>query len=353
MPGRTSRDEPDRMHPAEVNARDANQHDHRSYLAVGLLKFYDNHQTIYQQYGRMRTKAMTERKKVGFIGLGLMGRALARHTLQAGHPVTAFARSDRSREVLAALVADGASTAASPAKLADRVDIVVLCVTGAPEVHALVFGDDGLLAGAIDGGTVIDCSTSQPATSLACQAALASRGARFIDAAMTGTPSDAEAGAINLLLGGDPQTLASVEPLMRCWARNLFHCGPTGTGHAVKLLHQFVVLSNAAVLAEAFTVADRARVDPRVLGEVIASGGANSTAFQRLRPYVEHGDDTNFRFSIANARKDMDYYGAMHGEHGQGPGIGTAVLSTYDRALELGLGPQFVPHLIDAGKTRH
>lgn len=285
---------------------------------------------------------------VGFIGLGLMGHALAANTLRSGYPVTVLLRKDAARARCADLLAGGAAGVATPAEVLQTAQVVVICVSDSAAVEAVVFGAGGLLAADLEGRTVIDCSTSQPESSLRVAAALRERGAQFVDAAMTGTPKDAQAGAINLLLGGNPEVLEPLEPLMRCWARNLYRCGDTGTGHSVKLLHQFVVLANAAVLAEAFSLARKAGVDERVLGEVIASGGANSTAFQRLRHYVEDGNDEMFRFSLANALKDMKYYRAMCEAAPAEGGVSAAVEATYARAHALGMGAAYVPHLIDA-----
>ena len=291
--------------------------------------------------------------RVGFIGLGLMGRALAANTLRAGHAVTLLVRHARGRQECAALLASGASEAPTPAALLETADVVVLCVGGAPQVEEIVFGAEGLLAGPLDGRAVIDCSTSIPDTSVRMAEALRPHGARFVDAAMTGTPRDAEAGSINLLLGGSPAVLAPLEELMRCWAKNLYRCGDTGAGHSVKLLHQFVVLSNAAALAEAYSLARKTGIDERVLGEVIASGGANSTAHQRLRHYVEEGRDEMFRFTLANALKDMRYYRRMN-EAAQAEGsVSAAALSVYISANESGLGAQYVPHLLDATDQRN
>lgn len=287
-------------------------------------------------------------QRVGFIGLGLMGRALAARTLQAGHPTTVLVRHARGREECGALLAAGAREAPTPRAVLAQADVVVVCVGSSAQVEEVVFGAEGLLSGDARGRVVIDCSTSLPGSSLRIAAALREGGAEFIDAAMTGTPRDAEAGAINLLLGGRPDVLAPLEPLMRLWAKNLYRCGETGAGHSVKLLHQFVVLSNAAVLAEAFSLARKTGVDERVLGEVIASGGANSTAFQRLRHYVEDGNDAMFRFSLENALKDMRYYRTMIEAAQAEGGVSAAALSAYISANERGLGSHYVPHLIDA-----
>ena len=296
---------------------------------------------------RAEGQAGVQLPMIGFIGAGMMGRGLLQRALAAGHPVSVLVRHDRDRAALAGLLGQGVRAAASPADLAAACDVVVLCVTGAPQVEAIVFGPEGLVAGARAGLRVLDCSTSLPETTRACAQALAERGARFNDAAMTGTPPDAAAGTLNLLLGGSDDDLLPLEPLLRRWARNLYRCGGIGAGHSVKLLHQFVVLSNAAVLSEAYGLALRTGVDVRVLGDVIASGGANSTAFQRLRAYAEEGRDDGFRFTLANALKDMQYHAKMADAAGVDRAISSAALSVYIKVNEQGLAQAFVPHLLD------
>jgi 3-hydroxyisobutyrate dehydrogenase-like beta-hydroxyacid dehydrogenase len=195
---------------------------------------------------------------------------------------------------------------------------------------------------------VVDCSTSQPDSTRNLAAAIAAKGASFLDAALTGTPKHAQEGQLNLLVGGDPAVLERVRPVFELFAKNIFYCGQIGAGHTTKLLHQFVVLGNAAILAEAFACAQKTDVNLSVLCDVIDSGGANSTAFQRLRPYVLNGDDQMFRFSLGNAHKDMRYYARMTGEARTTSYLGDAVHNTYTVATNQGYAPQFIPHLIDS-----
>jgi len=283
---------------------------------------------------------------VGFIGLGMMGRGMARHTQARGHGLSLLIRSAEAEERCAELLAAGARGLDTAAAVAAASDVVIICVTGSPQVEEVVFGQNGVLQGLKPGTVVVDCSTSQPESTRHVAQAIAAQGALFLDAAMTGTPKDADAGRINLLVGGDAALLERMQPLFQAFAQNIYHCGGIGTGHATKLLHQFVVLGNAAILAEAFSCAAMTQVDPAVLCEVIASGGANSTAFQRLRPYVLEGDDQGFRFSLDNALKDMHYYARMSAQARAVSFIAGAVHNTYTVARHLGAGSQFVPHLV-------
>jgi 3-hydroxyisobutyrate dehydrogenase-like beta-hydroxyacid dehydrogenase len=284
--------------------------------------------------------------KIGFIGLGMMGRGMAKHVLYKGHPVALLLRSRENELACADLLAHGAQSLKTAAEVAATADVIIICVTGSPQVEEVVFGDSGILQTLKPGCVVVDCSTSLPDSTRRVAEAIATKKAKFLDAAMTGTPKHADEGELNLLVGGDQEVLESVRPIFDLFAKNIYYCGAVSAGHTTKLLHQFVVLGNAAILAEAFSCASKTGVNLEVLCDVIASGGANSTAFQRLRPYVIEGNDQLFRFSLANALKDMRYYARMAGEAQAVSFIGDAVHNAYTVAGNLGLKTQFVPHLL-------
>lgn len=288
---------------------------------------------------------------IGFIGLGMMGRGMARHVLAKGHTVGLLVRSQEGAARCADLLAAGAHSLTTSAEVAAMADVLIICVTGSPEVEDVVLGPHGVLDGLKPACVVVDCSTSQPDATRHVAATIAAKGGLFLDAALTGTPKHAEDGQLNLLVGGDKAVLEQVRPVFELFAKNIFYCGEVGAGHTTKLLHQFVVLGNAAILAEAFSCASKTGVNLGVLCDVIDSGGANSTAFQRLRPYVLEGNDQMFRFSIGNAHKDMRYYARMTGEARAVSYLGDAVHNTYTVATNQGYTPQFIPHLINSLNT--
>lgn len=291
------------------------------------------------------------KRNIGFIGLGMMGRGMARHVLASGHTVGLLVRTKDGEERCADLLAAGARICATSAEVAAMAEVLIICVTGSPEVEEVVLGQHGILEGIKPGCVVVDCSTSQPDSTRRLAAAISAKGARFLDAALTGTPKHAEEGQLNLLVGGDKVVLEEVRAVFALFAKNIFHCGGVGAGHTTKLLHQFVVLGNAAILAEAFSCASKTGVNLDVLCDVIDTGGANSTAFQRLRPYVQDGNDQMFRFSIGNAHKDMRYYARLTGEAGVVSHLGDAVHNTYTLAINQGYTPNFIPHMINSLNT--
>src|SRR5690606_13501072 len=223
------------------------------------------------------------------------------------------------------LLAAGARTCSSAAELAAGCPVLILCVTGTPQVEDVLLREGGVLDGLREGGIVVDCSTAIPSSTLRIAAAIAARGGRFLDAPMTRTPREAAEGRLNLLVGGDADLFERCRPLLACFAENILHAGPVGAGHRLKLLHNYVSLGFGLVLAEAAACARRAGVDDRVFLEVLAQGGGPGVVLERLRPYLESGDVGSFRFTIANAAKDMGYYATMAQETGAACGAAAAV----------------------------
>lgn len=293
-------------------------------------------------------------KTIGMIGIGMMGHGIATNIAKHGHPMVLL--DHPGNQPLDNLLAAGAATVASPAALARAVDVVILCVTGTPEVEDVLFRPDGVIAGLRPGAVVIDCSTAIPSTTERIAAAVAEAGGRFLDAPMTRTPKEAAEGRLNLIVGGDRALFDECRPLLACFAENIVYAGPAGSGHRLKLLHNYVSLGFSAVLAEAAACAQRSGVDPAVLVEVLAKGGGDGVILNRLRPYIESQDNSGFRFSIANALKDMGYYTTMAQELGAASATAEAVRDTYERASHSERALPTVPELITilgdpAGKT--
>jgi 3-hydroxyisobutyrate dehydrogenase len=287
---------------------------------------------------------MDKDKRIGLIGVGLMGHGIAINVARHGYRL-AFLEHPGNQPV-ADLVAVGASPMASAAALAAASDVVILCVTGTPEVEDVLFRSDGVLAGLRPGTIVIDCSTAIPSSTVRIAAAVEAAGGRFLDAPMTRTPKEAAEGRLNLIVGGDRALFDECRPLLASYAENVVHAGPVGTGHKLKLLHNYVSLGFTAVLAEAAACARRAGVDDGVLLEVLAKGGGSSVVLERMRPFIEARDDSGFRFTIANALKDVGYYTAMAGELGAACATAEAVRQTYARAAD-GHAQSSIPELVD------
>jgi 3-hydroxyisobutyrate dehydrogenase-like beta-hydroxyacid dehydrogenase len=281
--------------------------------------------------------------KTGIIGIGLMGHGIATNLVRHGHALTMLEHP--GNQPLDALKAAGATSVHSARELAARSDVVILVVTGSPQVEAVLTGPGGVLEGLRPGSTVIDCSTAIPASTARMAAAVQAVGARLLDAPMTRTPKEAAEGRLNLLVGGDAALLEECRPLLRCFAENITHVGPVGAGHAMKLLHNYVSLGMVTLLAEAAACAQRSGVAADAFVDVLAKGGGGGIALERLKPYLLAGDTGGLRFSIANARKDLDYYNAMAGDAGAARAVAAAVLTTLDGALTRAEPSALVPEL--------
>lgn len=284
-------------------------------------------------------------KKIGIIGIGMMGHGIASNVLKHGYELTVLEHP--GNQPLDKLRAAGAVGVDHARDLAARSEVVILVVTGSPQVEAVLTGDGGVLEGLRPGTIVIDCSTAIPSSTLRMAQAVESAGGRFLDAPMTRTPKEAAEGRLNLLVGGDAGLLDTCRPLLQCFAENITHVGPVGAGHGMKLLHNYVSLGMVALLSEAAACAKRNHVGNDAFVEVLAKGGGGGIALDRLKPYLLASDPSGLRFSIANARKDLDYYNAMASDAGASRHIAAAVLETLEGALAKSNPNAFVPELVD------
>ena len=242
------------------------------------------------------------------VGVGLMGHGIAKNILKNGGYRLSFLHHAGNQPV-DDLLAAGATQAQSLAEICPAADIILLCVTGAPEVEAVLFDEGGVYEQARAGQLVLDCSTSLPEKSRSFAQSLAKKGVAYVDAAMTRTPKEAEMGRLNLILGGDDAAIDKVMPLLRCFADTITPAGPVGAGHGLKLIHNYVSLGYAAILAEAAAAARADGIDTDRLIHVLEAGGGKSVVLDRFRPYLTDGDISGLRFSLANAAKDIDYFG--------------------------------------------
>jgi 3-hydroxyisobutyrate dehydrogenase-like beta-hydroxyacid dehydrogenase len=285
-------------------------------------------------------------KTIGFIGAsGLMGHGMAKNLLAKGHPLSLTVH--RNREGVADLLKAGAKQVDSPAELARACDIVFVCVTGSPQVESAVTDAQGLLAGAKKGLVVVDCSTSEPDSSARLRERCAAAGVLFVDAPLARTPVEAEQGRLNVMVGATPETFAVLEPVLKCFAENVFHVGGPGAGHTIKLLNNFIAQAICTAAAEAFAVAVRGGVDPRKLVDVVSAGGVNSGLFQAMAKTLS-GDMGGLKFELDNARKDLRYYTHLAESVNVPSLVGEAVHQSLALACALGHGKKFVSSLVEA-----
>ena len=284
-------------------------------------------------------------KHIGFIGAsGLMGHGIAKNLLAKGFAVSLTVH--RNHDGVADLLAAGAKLAGSAAELG-ACDVVMLCVTGSPQVEAALSGPQGVLSKARAGLLVIDTSTSEPESTQRLAALCAQHGAVLVDAPLARTPVEAELGKLNTMVGASPEVFEQVRPVLQAYCENIFHVGGPGAGHIVKLLNNFVGQAISTATAEAFAVGAKAGIDLQQLVNVVSAGAVNSGIFQAMAKTL-NGDFAGLKFELDNARKDLRYYTHLAEMVNVPSFVGEAVHQSLAAASALGYGKQFVPALVSA-----
>lgn len=280
---------------------------------------------------------------IGVVGVGFMGHGIAKNIVTKGWPLNYLRHA--GNQPTDDLDAAGATGWDDVAAMAAASDVVLLCVTGTPQVEDVLTGSGAVLAALRPGTIVVDCSTAIPESTVALAAKVQAAGARFVDAAMTRTPKEAEEGRLNLLIGGLDETVAELTPLLEAFSENRFHAGPPGAGHRLKLLHNFVSLGTITLVAEAAACAAKAGIPTAVLVDCLRRGGGYGAALDRLSPYLLDGQTDQLRFTIDNSLKDLNYYNAMAQEVSAGAHLARATKATLDDLAEAGHGAELLPRL--------
>jgi 3-hydroxyisobutyrate dehydrogenase-like beta-hydroxyacid dehydrogenase len=288
---------------------------------------------------------MTDKPVVGFIGLGFMGHGMAKNLLAAGYPL--WVRGRANRAPVESLLALGASEAASPRDMAERCDILHICLSNSPQIEAVFRGPEGILAGARKGLIVIETSTADPGSTSVLAAELAAVGGHFVDAPLGGTPVQAEAGQLSAMVGCDEAVFDQVRPVIAAWAAKITRVGPVGSGHKMKLLMNFMGLSYAALYSEALALGAKTGISPQTFREVIGPSRMGNGFFETFMAYAVDRNRDAHKFSIANAAKDMRYLNAMAAEARVMNIMSGAALHYYAHAEALGHAEDYVPMLSD------
>src|SRR5882757_5512447 len=253
-------------------------------------------------------------KTIGFVGLGVMGEPICRNLVKkSGARVLAF---DVSPEPLARLSADGAEIAASVADAVRQSDIVFLCLPSAKHVRS-VFEGDGVLKNIRSGQVVVDLGTSSVSQTRDFAEQLQARGAAWADAPIARTRQAAQDGTLSVMVGATPQLYAAIEPLIRCFATDVTHCGEVGAGQVTKILNNMVLFETVNALSEAVAVAKHNGVDPKLLLDTLSKGSADSFALRNhgMKAIVP-GVFPERAFSTEYALKDLSYALELAGEAG-------------------------------------
>lgn len=240
--------------------------------------------------------------RVGFVGLGIMGRPMAMNLLKGGHTTTVWARRNES---MAPLIEAGATGAESPAAVAVQSDVVFSMVADAPDVREVMLGAEGVVQGVHEGLIAADMSTIPPAAAKRIAAELAEQGVTFLDAPVSGGEVGAVAGTLSIMVGGQPKAFDQVQPLFACMGKNVVHIGASGAGQVAKAANQILTGVGVLAVAEAMAFAKKNDADPARVREALMGGFAGSKILEN------HGQrmlDRNFRpgFKSWMHEKDMN-----------------------------------------------
>jgi 2-hydroxy-3-oxopropionate reductase len=283
--------------------------------------------------------------KVGFIGLGLMGSSMVERLQDLGYSLTVL--GNRNRTYIDEAIARGAVEAKNAKAVAEASDIIMLCMGTSDQVEARMRGANGVIAGLNKGMVVIDFGTSLPGSSRKLSQEVNAVGGTFLDAPLGRTPSHAKDGLLNIMASGDKAAFDMVEAVLKDLGENVFHLGPTGSGHTIKLINNFFGMTVANAMAEAFAIADGAGVDRKLLYDVMAAGPLHSGMMDFVKAYGVDNDPSMLAFQIKNAAKDLGYYKQMTQDSGSESIMVKAPLAALEDACENGQAEEMVSQMID------
>ena len=239
--------------------------------------------------------------KIGYAGMGIMGKGMAANLLQAGHDVTVW---NRTPERTTALAEAGAAVAATPADLAAACDITMMCVSDTPDVEQVTLGDNGLINGLTAGNLVVDHSTISASATKRLAAAVQEKGADWVDAPVSGGSEGAVNGTLSIMAGGQPESIERAMPYMEAYGSSITHVGPIGAGQMVKLVNQVLVVVNGLAVSEALLLAEAGGLDLDTTIAAVKEGGAGSWMLANRGPQVV-ARDWRPGFTIDLQQKDL------------------------------------------------
>lgn len=287
---------------------------------------------------------MSEIKKVGFLGLGIMGSRMARNLAQKGFEVTVWNRTPERAEQL---VQFGAKMAAKPAEVASKVDAFCTCVADPAALRQVTMGADGLFSTSRPGQLFVDFSTISPSFARELDAECSRRKLDFVESPMTGSKNGADKGTLLLMVGAAPSAFERAQPIFRAVGEKAIHCGPVGSGSQVKLAGNALIAMMLEGLCEGMLLTKRAGVDPRKLLEVVQASGFRSPYYDFKGPSILRREfDTHF--SIDLMFKDLRLFLDSAAENRiPTPGV-AAVKETYQLARAQGKGAMDIGAVVTA-----
>ena len=281
--------------------------------------------------------------KLGFIGLGLMGRPMALHLMKHGHTMGVYARRAESA---APLVAAGATRYDTPAALAAQCEVIFTMVTNSHDVEQIVLGADGLIHGLQSGSVLVEMETISPSVARQVAATLAQKGIEMLDAPVSGGPAGAEQATLAIMAGGKPEVFERIKPLFACLGKTIVRVGDSGAGQITKACNQLLLLVTAQGAAEALALAKRCGVDPATVREVLMGGIASSRVLdvfgkRMVERNFENGIDTRLY------HKDLAIALGLVHEHGAAAPAASVTMQHVNAAIGRGDGNRDLAVLIE------
>ena len=240
-------------------------------------------------------------KKLGFIGLGIMGRPMCRNLINAGYPLTVW---NRSQPGIDEVVSYGAAGAGSPKEVAEKSDVVITMVVDSPDVQQVVLEADGVIEGASPGMMLIDMTTMSPKVTREMSAELAKKGVMMLDAPVSGGDTGAKAGTLSIMVGGPEEAFKECLPILEVLGKNIIHIGPSGSGQTVKLCNQIACVLNILAVCESLTLAAKSDVDLEKMHKAVSAGAAGSWMMTNLAPKILERDFEP-GFMVKHQQKDL------------------------------------------------
>ncbi|MFC2039033.1 NAD(P)-dependent oxidoreductase [Chloroflexota bacterium] len=274
------------------------------------------------------------KSRVGFIGLGGMGKWMAINMEKSGYPLTVY---DTRPESVKVLTENGALPVENPAEVAKKTDIIFLSLPDTQAVEEVIFGENGLINGLSSGSILVDLSTIDYLATVRIEGELKARGVTFIDAPVSGMPARAKAGTLTLMVGGDPDKLEKIRPILDIIGNDIVYMGKSGNGQLTKLVNQLLYNISVAAMAEILPMAVKLGLEPEAVCRVVTAGTGRTFALEFFTPHILKNEFKQ-EYPLISAYKDMISAAQISSQEKIPLPVFFAAMQTYQMALAEGLG---------------
>ena len=285
-----------------------------------------------------------KRPTIGFVGLGLMGSAMVERLQEIKYKV--YVLANNSRKNIESAIKRGAVEVSDGFQLASKSDVLMICVNTSETVEKLIYGSNGIKKGLKKGSIIIDFGTSKPISTQNIAHDLKTIGVGYLDAPLGRTPLFARQGKLNIMGGGHEDDFNSVRTILDDLGENVFYVGPSGSGHSMKLINNFMSLTTASAMSQAFAVGDLAEIPRETLYKIMAAGPLHSGMMDFVKEQAINGD-IKLEFSVKNGLKDVNYFDEMINDLGFKSHVSFGIKETLADATADGWGEKMVPELVD------